>query len=251
MRLRSLGSLSLLDEQALEGLTQTVASVPDQHELMSEGECPDVLKVLLEGLACRYKILPDGRRQIVSFLVPGDVCDLEARSGRPLDHGVATLAPCIVATVDWEGLEAVLSAHPTIAEAFRTATLADVAILREWLVNVGRRDAYERMAHLLWELFLRHAVVGRVQDNVIDLPLTQMEIADALGLSTVYVNKTVNRLRSSGVVAMDRRQLRVLAMEELRSIAGFDASYLRLPPDIAARYEPALMSDARPRIGPI
>ena len=106
--------------------------------------------------------------------------------------------------------------------------MLDEAILREWLVNVGRRNAYERMAHLLWEMYLRHTVVGKVDEGGFFLPLTQADLADALGLSTVYVNKTITRLRASGIIETDRRQIRIIEPAELSAIAGFDAGYLHL-----------------------
>jgi CRP-like cAMP-binding protein len=197
-----------------------------------------VLHVVLDGLACRYKILQDGRRQILAFLVPGDPCDFHAFLLPGVDHNLATLAPSLVASVPRQDIETALAQRPALARAFSFSMLLDVSVLREWLVNVGRRNAYERMAHLLWEMYLRHALVGRVSEDAFHLPLTQADLADALGLSTVYVNKTITRLRASGIIETDRRQIRILKPDALSAIAGFDASYLYQPasPEKAASH---------------
>ena len=145
-----------------------------------------------------------------------------------MDHSIGTLTPSTVAMISRQDVEAALAERPGLARAFWLSTMLDEAILREWLVNIGRRNAYERMAHLLWELYLRHAVVGCVDEGGFYLPLTQADLADALGLSTVYVNKTITRLRASGIIETDRRLIRILEPAELSTIAGFDASYLHL-----------------------
>jgi CRP-like cAMP-binding protein len=215
------GDVALLDH-----MTRNATMVPADRQLQSEGDEPQVLHVILDGLACRYKILADGRRQITAFLVPGDLCDFHVFLLPRVDDNVATLAPSLVASVPRQEVEAALAERPVLARAFWSSLLRDVSILREWLVNVGRRSAYERMAHLLWELYLRHAAVGKVSEGAFHLPLTQADLADALGLSTVYVNKTITRLRASGIIETDRRQIRVLRPEELSMIAGSEGGYL-------------------------
>jgi CRP-like cAMP-binding protein len=229
LRLSRGAELGADDAALLEHMTRNAAQVPADRQLQSEGEQPRALHVVLEGLACRYRILPDGRRQILAFLVPGDVCDSHIFLLPRLDHSVATLAPSLVASVPRQEIETALAERPALARAFSYSMLLDVSVLREWLVNVGRRNAYERMAHLLWEMYLRHAAVGRVSHDAFHLPLTQADLADALGLSTVYVNKTITRLRSSGIIETDRRQIRILKPDELSAIAGFDGSYLHEP----------------------
>ena len=215
------------DERAfLEQMTRNAVPVPADRQLQSEGDQPQVLHVILDGLACRYKILPDGRRQILAFLVPGDPCDFQVFLLPRVDHNIATLAPSVVASVPRHDVETAQAEWPAIARAFAFSTLLDMSVLREWLVNVGRRNAYERMAHLLWEMYLRHALVGKVSEDAFHLPLTQGDLADALGLSTVYVNKTITRLRASGIIETERRQIRILNPDELSAIAGFDGSYL-------------------------
>ena len=225
-RLCRCAELGADDAALVEHMVRNAAHVAADRQLQSEGDQPQVLRVVLDGLACRYKILPDGRRQILAFLVQGDHCDLHAFLLPRVDDGVATLAHSLVASIPRQEIEAALAERPALARAFSLSTLLEMFVLRQWLVNVGRRNAYERMAHLLWEMYLRHAIVGKVSQNAFHLPLTQADLADALGLSTVYVNKTITRLRASGIIETDRRQIRVLKPDELSAIAGFDDSYL-------------------------
>lgn len=228
LRLRHCTEIGRDDEAYLTHMMRNTAVVSADRQLKVEGDQPTHVHVVLDGLACRYKILPDGRRQILAFMVPGDPCDFQVFLLSTMDHSIATLTPSTVATVSRQDIETALAERPSLSRAFWFSTMLDEAILREWLVNVGRRNAYERMAHLLWELYLRHAVVGKVGDGAFHLPLTQADLADALGLSTVYVNKTITRLRSLGIVETDRRQIRLLDPAELCAIAGFDAAYLHL-----------------------
>ena len=228
LRLRQFAELTPDDEAYVRHMTRSVTSVPADRQLKAEGDAPGQVHVVLDGLACRYKILADGRRQILAFMVSGDPCDFQVFLLDHMDHSIGTLTPSIIATVPRREIETALEERPAIARAFWLSTMRDEAVLREWLVNVGRRNAYERMAHLLWELYLRHAIVGKVSEDTFFLPLTQTDLADALGLSTVYVNKTITRLRASGIIETDRRQIRVLQPAELSTIAGFDASYLHL-----------------------
>jgi CRP-like cAMP-binding protein len=225
-RLARCSDLDAEDCAFVERMTRNVVQVQADRQLQSEGDQPQVLYVILDGLACRYKILQDGRRQILAFLVPGDPCDFHVFLLPRVDHNLTTLAPSLVASVPRHDIETAMADRPALARAFSRSTLLDVSVLREWLVNVGRRNAYERMAHLLWEMYLRHALVGKVSEDAFHLPLTQADLADALGLSTVYVNKTNTRLRASGIIETDRRQIRILKPDELSAIAGFDGSYL-------------------------
>lgn len=228
LRLRQFAELTPDDEAYIQHMTRNVARIPADRQLKAEGDAPSQVHVVLDGLACRYKILADGRRQILAFLVSGDPCDFQIFLLEHMDHCIGTLTPSVVATVSRQEIETALDERPAIARAFWLSTMRDEAVLREWLVNVGRRNAYERMAHLLWELYLRHAIVGKVSEDTFFLPLTQSDLADALGLSTVYVNKTITRLRASGIIETDRRQIRILEPAELSTIAGFDPSYLHL-----------------------
>ena len=229
-RLRQLSELAPEDEARLLRLMGDPVAVPSHVDLVSHGQEPRAVHVVVEGLACRYKILPDGRRQIVGFLVPGDSCDPYASRLGGMDHGICTLSSSLVAPIPPDEIVRATAERASLAQAFWLAAVVDQSILREWLVNIGRRDAYERTAHLLWELYLRHRAVGFADGGSFDLPLTQQELADALGLSAVHVNRTLQRLRAGGVVGTTGRTLAILQPEELKRISGFDADYLHLGP---------------------
>lgn len=232
LKLRTLCALGEREEEAISGLTRDVRTVNAGTDLKAHGERPKHVHVVMEGLACRYKVLPDGRRQIMAFLVPGDPCDFQVFLLDQMDHGVATLTNSIVATIPQDRIERITEGDATLTKAFWYSTLLDEAILREWLVNVGRRDAYERVAHLLWELFLRHAIVGRINGTAFSLPLTQRELADALGLSNVHINRTMQRLKSENVIDTEGRKLIILQPARLRQISGFDPDYLHFSDSI-------------------
>lgn len=202
------------------------------HEsIVREGDVPRVVHFLVSGYTCRYKLLTDGRRQITALLVPGDTCDLHGFLLARMDHGVITLSSCTVVQIARETLLELTETRPRIARALWWSTLVDEAILREWLGNIGRRTASQRIAHLFCELLTRLQVVGLAQDNSYDFPLTQAELADIAGLSTVHVNRTLQELRAAGLITLRGKTLSVIDFERLQAVAGFDPSYLHLAPE--------------------
>lgn len=195
-------------------------------DIISHGHNPAYVNVMLDGFAARYKMLPDGRRQIVAFLLPGDICDLHVFLLHQMDHSIGTLTESRVARVPRATILDILDRRPVLARALWINTLVDEAILREWIVNIGRRSAYQRISHLLAELFVRYRLVGRANGNGFHLPLTQQELADTLGLSLVHVNRNLQRLRGEGIIATRGRRLEILRADRLREIANFDPDYL-------------------------
>ena len=138
---------------------------------------------MLSGWAARYKLLPDGTRQITAFLIPGDFCDLHVTILREMDHGILALSPATIAYIPHQAMQDLPLNRPALARALWWATLVDEAVLRAWIVTIGRRDAHEGVAHLLCELHARMRNVGLVEEGAFSLPLTQEELADALGLT--------------------------------------------------------------------
>jgi CRP-like cAMP-binding protein len=202
--------------------------LPAHAHLVQEGEVPDGLHVMLEGFACGYKLLPDGRRQIVSYCVPGDVCDLRSAMLPRMDCSIGTISPIQVVRLETEKVKAITVQYPRLARALWQTVLVEQAIAREWIVNVGQRTAFSRAAHLLCEMFLRLRAVGLVQENTCEFPLTQTEIADTLALSTVHVNRTIMELRRSGLITLRDKQLTIHHLPALEAAAGFNAAYLHL-----------------------
>lgn len=188
----------------------------------------DTTSLILEGLVCRYKLLPDGRRQILAYFIPGDTYDLCVSTLKQTNNGIAALAPASVAVISRERILDLTATHPPIARALQWATLVEEAITREWLVNVGQRTAFERLAHLICEMFFRLRAVGLTEGERCELPLTQAELADTLGLSTVHVNRTLQDLRRAGLITLRGKNLIIHDLAALQGAAMFSPNYLRL-----------------------
>ena len=230
------GFVDLSDEEkgALAHICTDICDVRAGTDLIREGDRPDKVFILIEGWAFRYKILADGKRQILAFLIPGDLCDIHVFILARMDHGIATLGPARIATVSPQRLLEVMNRYRNIERALWWATLVDEAVLREWLVNMGQRDAYHRIAHLFCELWLRMQAVGLTSNGSISLPITQNELGDAMGLTPVHVNRTLQKLRGEGLITLDARQLTIPDPERLAAISGFEPNYLHLDRDKGA-----------------
>jgi CRP-like cAMP-binding protein len=162
----------------------------------------------------------------MSFHIAGEIPDLQSLHLRTMDHSLGTLTLCKLAFIAHQSLYSLLERHPRLTGVFWRETLIDAAIFREWMLNIGRRDAEARLAHLLCELFLRHKAVGLVQDHSIEFPITQGELGDATGLSVVHVNRMLQELRGQRLLTLEDRVLTVLDWPGLKQVAGFDPLYL-------------------------
>ena len=201
--------------------------VAADQDLAREGDRPSVCILLVDGFAARYRTLSDGRRQILSFHIAGDFMDLESFTLNRLDHSIGTLTASRVALYSHASINE-LAADPVIARMLWHETLVDAAIFREWIVNVGRRSAFQRVAHVLCELVTRMEAVGLAHEGICDLPLTQSELADATGLSTVHVNRVIQELRRENLIMLRSRTFSALDWNGLKLAAEFDATYLQL-----------------------
>jgi CRP-like cAMP-binding protein len=177
-------------------------------------------------MAFRYRLLPDGKRQILTFMIPGDIFGLHAFFVRAMDHSIGTLVPTRLATISRATMFDLLEHHPRIGAALRWSTLQEGAILRERIVALGRRSARGRVIYLLCELVWRQKAVGLAQDHAIRLPLTQVELADALGLTSVHLNRILQGLRRDSLIELVDSRLTLLDVERLQDIAGFNQDYL-------------------------
>jgi len=227
-RLNFFANLDEEDERRLADLCADVRTVAARRDIVSDQERPEHLHLILRGWAARYKLLPNGQRQIVGFLLPGDFADLHVTLLGQMDHGIVALTPCQVAYVDSKAMDRVTAESTRISRALWWSTLVDEGVLRNWIVNNGRRDAYARIAHLLCELHARMEMIGLVEDHRLDLPLTQEEIADATSLTAVHTNRTLQRLRADGLIELTGHVLTIDDLPGLQRAAGFDATYLHL-----------------------
>ena len=214
------------DVVSLETACGRQKNVPARHDLIREGDEPGPIFVILEGWACRYKLLPEGSRQITAFLMPGDCCDLHASVLNFMEHSIATITPALVAMVPRPRMEDLIMTRPAITRAFWWAQLVDEDTLRAWVVSMGRRDSVQRVAHLMCELYVRARNVGLTTQGKFELPLTQAVLADALGLTAVHVNRVLRKLRVAGVMELTAGSLIISDVAKLASLAGFDDNYL-------------------------
>ena len=231
-RLEEYTPLTEADRAELARLSsQAVQTIQAKHDLIREGDAPRSVYVILEGWACHYRLLKDGRRQIVDFSIPGDLCDLNLFILDRMDHSIGAVTRLRVAEVGREVLHRVVTNFPNITTALWWVELVSKSIHREWIVNIGQRSARERVAHLLCEMFLRLESVGLTDGFSCDFPLTQNEIAETTGLTAVHVNRTLRLLRDRGLLKYQRGEAQIIDLEGLKSLAEFDARYLYLDPD--------------------
>lgn len=221
-------SLTEAEARALDEAVSHRIEVDADVELVRQDEISHQSLLLEHGWACRYGALPDGRRQILALHVSGDFVDLQSFPLKRMDHTVATLSRCRIAVYPHENLRRLSETMPHLTRLLWMATLIDAAILRQWLLGAGQRSALERAAHLICELFTRLDVVGAAPHGVFNLPLTQAELGDALGVSQVHANRVVGELRSRGLVTWRDETVRILDWPGLQALAEFDPTYLML-----------------------
>lgn len=220
--------MSAEEQKLLERSIVRVREVPADHDFVSDGQRMTESTLLLDGMAGRYKLLGEGRRQIMALHVAGDFVDLHSFLLKTMDHHVCALSACTIALVPHELIKEITETSPHLTRMLWLSTLMDAAIHREWITSMGRRPALERTAHLFCELFKRLEVVGKTQGLSYRMPLTQSELGDALGLSLVHVNRVVQALRTQGLVSWEGRVLTILDWEGLCTLAEFDSAYLYL-----------------------
>ena len=219
--------LSQNERAALEQLCENPRRHRQGTDLIHEGDQPRAVFLILKGWAFRYKQLEDGSRPIMAYLVPGDLCDIQIFLFEKMDHSIGLLSDADVVKIPAAEILDLMDRFPRIERALMWATLVDEATLREWLLNVGQRSALQRVAHLLCELCVRLSVVGLVdRDKSFILPLTQTELGDTTGMTTVHVNRTLQRLRKDNLIATQRGRLTILDSSALADIAGFNKDYL-------------------------
>jgi CRP-like cAMP-binding protein len=227
-KLESVASLSDEQRQAIERLPVRTHTLAARQDIVRDGDKPSHCCLILNGWACRYKLLGDGRRQILSFHIPGDVPDLQSLHIHTMDHGLATVTKATVAFIPHDSLRELTLRHPSIGALLWRDTLIDAGIFRAWMVGMGRRSAYEQVAHLFCEMYLKLQAVGLAEHYRCPLPLTQIDLADALGLTNVHVNRVLKEMRGRTLITLDGQTLVIEAWDELLRVAEFDPTYLHL-----------------------
>ena len=233
-KLEAFTALSNADRITLARISAEPRRVTPGTDLVREGDAPEGVFLVMKGMAVRHKLRATGARQIMAYLVPGDLCDLDVALLSEMDHTIATASACEFVRLAPETVADLLANHPQIARGLRKAQLVDEATLREWLFNVGRRSALERLAHLFCELLLRLRAVGLASGDSYELPVTQPDLADTMGLTSVHVNRSLKELRERGLIELRRKRLKILDLPRLQELAEFRPNYLHLRDQAAA-----------------
>jgi CRP-like cAMP-binding protein len=218
--------LSEDDTAALENACVPQRDTPPRYDIIREGDNPTSVIVMLEGWSCRYKMLADGGRQITAFLMPGDFSEMDATILDKMDHSIATLTQARVAMISREKMEELTKVRPAVTHALRLAQQVDEGVLRAWIVSMGRRNSIQRVAHLLCELSVRAQSIGLATAERCELPISQIVLADALGLTPVHINRVLSTLRLHGAMERHARLLVITDTLKLIEVAGFDENYL-------------------------
>ncbi len=229
LHLAAFAALSSADRKLLDAaVARKVRTIGPRKDIISEGERPRVVNVLLSGWAMRYKQLSDGRRQILSFFIPGDLCDANVFILGQMDHSIGTLTEVTYAEISATDFEHMMECSTRITKALWWSELVTLAVQREWTTNIGQRSAYERLANMFCELLARLHLVGLADGNSFDFPLTQNDLADATGMTAVHVNRTLQQLRRDGLIDLNNRHVTVTDPEGLKAAAQFNPNYLHL-----------------------
>jgi len=229
--LDSLANLTAEDHALIAGLAgRHIREVAPRRDLISERERPRGVIWILDGWASIYKQLPSGCRQVTSFLIPGDLSDANVFILSEMDHSIGAVTRVRYAEIAPADFEALTDASPRIARALWKHSLVAASTAREWVLNVGQRTAYQRLAHLICEMVVKLRAAGLAEGDSYDWPLTQMDLADATGLTSVHVNRTLQQLRRDGLINLKGRRLVVPDLAALMRVGLFTPNYLHLDP---------------------
>src|SRR5437588_12360848 len=239
-KLSQFAQLSDQDVRLLETLCSPEERFRAGANIVVEGETPRSAFVLTRGMACRFRLVHDGRRQIVTILIPGDFSDLHGFLLKATDHSVAAIGPTRIAAIGREAVIDIIANHPRISAALWWSAMQEDAMLRERIVALGRRSARGRVAYILCELVWRQRAVGMAEDHAIRLPFTQTDLADTLGLTSVHTNRVLQGFRRDGLITLERQRLILRDIERLQAISGLTSDYLKLsntPPEVLRYFD--------------
>ncbi len=228
LKLRARDMIGDEEARVLRDSIAEIIEIPASKTIVRAGVPLTVSTLLIDGIVCRYSDLADGQRQIMELHVTGDFLDLHSFLLKHLEHNVGSLTPVRVALVPHDALRRITEDHPHLGRTLWFSTLLDAAIHREKILSVGRRAAVARIAHLMCELFLRLGVVGLTGADRFKLALTQSDLADATGLTSIHVNRMLKQLRDDGLMTFRGGEVVIHDWARLQRLAGFDPRYLYL-----------------------
>lgn len=225
-RIERIFTLSEAERHALASLPLKERVFAAHQDIVAEGERSDHCCLIVEGWACRYRTEQQGGRQILSLHIPGDLPDLQSLHLSVTDHSLAALTSVTAGFISHAQIHDLIAEHPRFGSAFWKDTLIDAAIYRQWIVGLGRKEALSRMAHLLCEVFLRMQAVGLTTEHSCALPITQTDMGDALGLTSVHVNRILREMRRQEIIILYQRTLTISNWSKLVALAEFEEAYL-------------------------
>jgi CRP-like cAMP-binding protein len=228
LKLRARDLVTGEEEEVLRASISEIIEYPAGRTIVRTGTTLSFSTLLVEGIVCRYKDLADGQRQIMELHVAGDFVDLHGFLLKQLDHNVGAMTPVRVASVPHDAIRGITETHPHLGRMLWFSTLLDAAIHREKILSIGRRSALARIAHIFCELLVRLRMVGRASDTGYPLPLTQADLADVTGLTSVHVNRMLKKLRDENLLTFRGGVVTIDDWERLQRVAEFDLTYLHL-----------------------
>jgi CRP-like cAMP-binding protein len=229
-RLHTVSGLDDADIAAIRTLPIVVRQWEAGRAIVSDGDRPTDCCLIIEGFCVRSKTTVSGHRQILSIHIAGEIPDLQSLHLHRMDHDLIPLVSSTLGFINHTSLRALTRARPNVAEVLWRDTLIDSAIFREWIVNVGQRPATSRLAHVVLELRKRLAVMGRVRGGTFEMPLTQEQVGEALGITPVHANRIIKQLRDESIVDVNRGRVTVLDETKLEELGQFDDLYLHQDP---------------------
>lgn len=232
-KLESIFSLTGEEKQAFQDLPMRTADFKANQDIVRVGDQPNQCCLILVGFTCVYKLTVKGKRQIMALHVPGDMPDLQSLHLKILDINIASISACTLGYIQHKDLRRLCERYPRFIAAFWRETLIDSSIFREWLLNIGKREAYPRIAHLICELMLRLNAVGLAENNTFAMPVTQEELADATGLTPIHVNRVLKGLRADGLINTEKKQLTIPDWQKIKQAGEFDSLYLHIEKKVA------------------
>jgi CRP-like cAMP-binding protein len=227
-RLSELHELSVTDQRAVLDIVGPPKKVAKGQDIVVDGSALTSVPIIVSGAACRYKVLSGGQRQILGFLLPGDMAEDFGGGSTVIDHGVSASTACVVENIPRNSFHQIVGTFPNVARAVWQYCLIQGSLYRSWLVNMRRRSAPERLAHLLCEQFVRLQAVGLAKHGEpIPLHIVQSDLADATGMSVIHLNRTLQHLRSRNLIGRNHGKLEILEWDRLKELAEFDPIYLQ------------------------
>ena len=228
LKLRVRDLIGREEEEVLRASVAEIREHPAGRAIVRSGMTLSASTLLVDGIVCRYKDLADGQRQIMELHVAGDFVDLHGFLLKRLDHNIGTMTPVRIAHVPHDALRGITETHPHLGRMLWFSTLLDAAIHREKILSIGRRSAVARIAHIFCELLVRLRLVGLADETGYPLPLTQADLADVTGLTSVHVNRMLKKLRDEKLLTFRGGRVEIRDWEGLQRVAEFDPTYLHL-----------------------